>query len=63
MASGEFAVGANGYLRVLTQWSSTSNGPVANTSTLTVNVYASRSSSTTKGRDWYVWLVVGGETV
>ena len=61
MASGTITFGANNYLQGKIEWSSSSNGSSANTSTVTTTLYARRTNSyTTKGKSWTGNVTVNG---
>lgn len=60
MASGTITFSASGYLQGKIDWSSSSNGSVANTSTVTAKLYAKRTNGyTTKGQSWSGYVKVG----
>lgn len=60
MASGTITFTASGYLQGKIDWSSKSNGSVANTSSVTAKLYAKRTNSyTTKGQSWSGFVKVG----
>lgn len=59
-ASGTITFAADGYLQGKIEWSSVSNGSVANTSTVTTTLYARRTNSyTTSGKQWKGNVKVG----
>ena len=60
MAGGSFEFGASGYLQGKIDWTSTSNGSSANTSTVTAILYARRTNSyTTYGVSWSGYVKIG----
>lgn len=60
MASGTISLGTNGYLTGRITWSSTSNGPVANSSSVTATIQAKRTNSYTTTGTWTGNLNIGG---
>lgn len=61
MASGGFEFGASGSLQGKIDWSSSSNGSIANSSNVTAILYARRIDGyTTWGQDWRGYVNVGG---
>ena len=60
MASGTISLGTNGYLTGRITWSSTSNGPVANSSNVTATIQAKRTNSYTTTGTWTGNLNIGG---
>ena len=62
MASGSILGNVDGNLQAKVEWSSTSNGSQANTSTVRATVYARRTNTaTTSGRSWSGYVSIGGE--
>lgn len=64
MASGNFSFGGSGYLEGKIEWSSSSNGSVANSSSVTARLYARRTNDyTTYGKDWSGYIRIGASQV
>ena len=64
MASGSFEFLASGYLQGKINWSSTSNGSSANTSTVTAILYARRTNEyTTWGQSWSGYVKIASTQV
>lgn len=61
MASGNFNLGTNGTLSARINWSSTSNGTDANTSTLTANLQVKKSTSIPTLGTWTGLFTVGND--
>ena len=61
-ASGVITFTADGYLQGKIEWSSVSNGAVANTSTVTSTLYVRRTSGSTTGKSWKGRIKVGDNT-
>lgn len=59
-ASGNITFATSGALQGKIDWTSTSNGSTANTSTVTARIYARRTSGTTTGREWSGNVNIGG---
>lgn len=64
MASGSFSLGVSGRLEGKIDWSSSSNGSIANSSSVTARLYARRTNSdTTYGKDWSGYVRIGSSQV
>ena len=60
MASGQVEFGVSGAIQAMINWSSSSNGSVANSSTVTAIIYCRRVDGyTTTGRSWSGYVRVG----
>lgn len=55
MASGVISMGQSGHLLGQIVWSSTSNGSIANSSTVTIDIQVRRDNSYTTTGDWGAW--------
>ena len=63
MASGNITFTASGYLQGKIDWSSSSNGTAANSSTVTTKLYAKRTNSySTSGKAWKGTVKVGSNS-